>query len=49
MSPIDMLDAAPDLIGHIPEPISDYLEWVLMQDGNPARDELVRVLAEMSA
>jgi hypothetical protein len=48
MSPIDMLDAAPDLLGHIPEPIADYLEWVLMQDG-PARDELVRVLAEVAA
>lgn len=49
MSPLDQLDALPDMVGHIPDPIADYLEWVLVGCGDgSARLELVRVLDEVT-
>lgn len=47
---LDALDEASDLLGHIPEPVADYLEWVLVSDPTaPAAVELRRVLGEACA
>ena len=43
LSPLERLDGVSDIVGHIPEPIRDYLEWVIMVPGQP-RDELLRLL-----
>lgn len=45
---LSALDEACDLLGHIPEPIYDYLAWVLVDDpGGRAAVELRRLLTEV--
>lgn len=47
---MDQLYELPDVLGHIPGPIADYLEWVAMQPiHSPARVELARLCSEVGA
>lgn len=46
---LDQLDAACDIIGHIPEEILDYLEWILTQKHDSlCAVELRRVLTRIT-
>ena len=46
---LDILDEAHELVGHIPDPISDYLEWLFVEHpDNAATRELRRLLKEIT-
>lgn len=51
MTNLEALDNARECIGHIPDPILDYLEWVMaapITAGCAARVELRRVCEEIT-
>lgn len=50
MTLLTALDDAVDCLGHVPEPVYDYLAWILVtQTGTPAHVELGRLIGSITA